>query len=60
MSDFLQQQGLNVTSLAPDEVGIKTDNNYSNANIITIETSKIVSLFNEYETPLLVIFCISH
>ena len=49
MSDFLQQQGLNVTSLAPDEVGIKTDNNYSNANIITIETSKIVSLFNEYD-----------
>ena len=33
MSDFLQQQGLNVTSLAPDEVGIKTDNNYSNANM---------------------------
>lgn len=49
MSDFLQQQGLKVTSLAPDEVGIKTDNNYSNANILTVETSKIVALLNEYD-----------
>ncbi len=49
MSDFLQQQGLKVTSLSPDEVGIKTDNNYSNANILTVETSKIIALFNEYD-----------
>lgn len=49
MSDFLQQQGLNVTSLAPAEVGIKTDNNYSNANIITIETSKMIAMFKDYD-----------
>ena len=49
MSDFLQQQGLNVTSLAPAEVGIKTDNNYSNANIMTVETNKIMSMFNQHD-----------
>ncbi len=49
MSDFLQQQGLNVTSLAPNEVGIRTDNNYTNANIITVEVDKMMNLFNDYD-----------
>ena len=49
MSDFLQQQGLKVTSLAPSEVGIKTDTNYTNANIITVEIDKMMDLFNDYD-----------
>ncbi|MTL92665.1 aspartate kinase, partial [Turicibacter sanguinis] len=31
MSDFLQQEGLKACALAPNEVGIKTDRNFSNA-----------------------------
>ncbi|MDE5978138.1 MAG: aspartate kinase [Turicibacter sp.] len=49
MSDFLQQQGLTGISLAPEEVGIKTDNNYSNANILKVETEQMLSLFDEYD-----------
>ena len=49
MSDFLQQQGLKATALDVDEVGIKTDANYSNANIISVETDKMMALFEEYD-----------
>ena len=49
MSDFLQQQGLKATALDVDEVGIKTDANYSNANIISVQTDKMMALFEEYD-----------
>ena len=49
MSDFLQQQGLKATALDVDEVGIKTDANYSNANIVSVQTDKMMALFDEYD-----------
>lgn len=49
MSDFLQQEGLKACALAPNEVGIKTDRNFSNANIEKVETDYLLSQLKEYQ-----------
>lgn len=49
MSDLLQRHGLNTVSLAPQQLGIKTDDNYNNANITGVDVSHILELFKKYD-----------
>lgn len=49
MSDLLQRYGLKTISLAPQELGIKTDYNYNNANIVEVDVNLILSAFEEYD-----------
>lgn len=49
MSDLLQRYGLNTMSLSPQELGIKTDMNYNNSNIVDVKTEAILELFKEYD-----------
>lgn len=49
MSDFIQRNGLNATSISPQEVGIQTDDNYQNANILKVETDMILERFKEFD-----------
>lgn len=49
MSDFLQQEGIKACAMAPYEVGIKTDRNFSNANIEKVETKQLIEALSEYQ-----------
>ena len=49
MADFLLQQGLNAHALSPAETGIKTDETFSNANILGIRPQSILSYFEEFD-----------
>ena len=49
MSDLLQKHGLNAKSLAPEQLGIKTNSNYSNANIISVDPKAILAAFKTYD-----------
>jgi len=48
-SDLARRKGLNVTSLAPIEIGIVTDGNYTDANILRMETAHLVEKFKTYD-----------
>ena len=49
MSDLLQRYGMNAVSLAPQQLGIETDSNYNNANILKVDPSIILNLFEEHD-----------
>ena len=49
MSDLFQSNGLKSTSVSPDELGIKTDANYNNANILGVYPNRLLELFEEYD-----------
>ena len=49
MSDMLQRYGLNTMSISPQELGIKTDTNYTNSNIQDVNTMAILELFKEFD-----------
>lgn len=49
VSNLARQNDLRATSLAPGELGIMTDNNYRDAGILVVETSEILSRFNDYD-----------
>ena len=48
-SDFARTYGLNVTSLAPVEIGIITDTNYTDAHILIVETKDLLDKFKTYD-----------
>ena len=49
MSDMIQGNGLKSTSVSPQELGIRTDDSYTNANIRGICTDRLLELFEEYD-----------
>ena len=49
MSDFLRQQGVRAIALSPHDIGIKTDDTYSNANVQAVDVSLIKAAFDEYD-----------
>jgi len=49
MSDLFQSNGLKSTSVSPQELGIKTDENYNNANILHVEPDRLLELFGGYD-----------
>jgi aspartate kinase len=49
MSDFLQQQGIKACAVAPQEVGIKTDQNFSNAMIEKVEITYLLEMLEKYQ-----------
>ena len=49
MSDFLLQQGVRAIALSPHDIGIKTDDIYSNANVQEVDVSLINDAFCEYD-----------
>lgn len=49
MADFLLQQGLKAHALSPAETGIKTDETFSNANILGIRPQSILNYFEEFD-----------
>lgn len=49
MADFLLQQGLKAHALSADETGIRTDETYSNANILEVKTDTILTCFQNYD-----------
>lgn len=48
-SDLARRKGLNVTSLAPIEIGIVTDGNYTDANILRTDTAHLVEKLKTYD-----------
>lgn len=48
-SDLARSKGLNVTSLAPVEIGIVTDTLHTDANILLVDTLDLVEKFDEYD-----------
>ena len=48
-SDFARSYGLNVTSLAPVEVGIITDTNHTDAHILIVDTQDLLDKFEVYD-----------
>jgi len=48
-SDFARTHGLSVTSLAPVEVGIITDTNYTDAHILIVDTQELLDKFKNYD-----------
>ena len=49
MSDLIQSNGLKSTSVSPQELGIKTDGNFNNANIQEVIPDTLLTLFEEYD-----------
>ena len=49
MSDLFQSNGLKSLSVSPQELGIKTDANYNNANILTVFPDRLLELFEDYD-----------
>ena len=49
ISDLASRSGLNVTSLAPVEIGITTDTNYTDAHILIVDTKELLDKFDEYD-----------
>ena len=49
MADFLLQQGLKAQALSATETGIKTDEIFSNANILSIDPEMMLRYFKEYD-----------
>ena len=48
-SDLARENGLNVTSLAPVEIGIITDTNHTDAHILIVDTQELLDKFEEYD-----------
>lgn len=48
-SDLARAKGLNVTSLAPVEIGIVTDTWHCDANILLVDTLDLLEKFDEYD-----------
>lgn len=48
-SDLARSKGLNVTSLAPVEIGIVTDALHTDANILLVDTFDLVQKFDKYD-----------
>ena len=48
-SDLARENGLNVTSLAPVEIGIITDTNHTDAHILIVDTQELLDKFKEYD-----------
>jgi aspartate kinase len=48
-SDLARSKGLNVTSLAPVEIGIVTDALHTDANILLVDTLDVVEKFDQYD-----------
>jgi len=48
-SDLARRKGLSVTSLAPIEIGIITDGNYTDANILRMDTAHLLEKFKAYD-----------
>ena len=49
ISDFFQQQGLKSIALSPHDVGIKTNDVYSNAEVERVDVSVIKQYLNTYD-----------
>lgn len=47
LSDFLKENGMTAMSLAPWQIGIRTDNNFGNSNILSVDPSLILDHFKE-------------
>lgn len=48
-SDLARENGLNVTSLAPVEIGIITDTNHTDAHILLVDTQELLDKFETYD-----------
>lgn len=48
-SDLARTKGLNVTSLAPVEIGIVTDTNHTDAHILIVDTQDLIDKFETYD-----------
>ena len=48
-SDLARAHGLSVTSLAPVEIGIITDTNYTDAHILIVDTRELLEKFEKYD-----------
>jgi len=48
-SDLVRSKGLNVTSLAPVEIGIVTDTSHCDANILLVDTLDVALKFDNYD-----------
>ena len=49
ISDMMKAAGVNVTSLAPVELGILTDCDHTDANILEVDSSAVFEKFQEYD-----------
>jgi len=49
VTDLARKNNLNVDSLDPTEVGIITDDNYTDATIIKVETKRLIQKFDDFD-----------
>ncbi len=49
MSDFLQQQGIKAIALSPHDIGIKTDDTYSNAEVTGVDVTCMKEYLQTYD-----------